>query len=81
HGLMRKSPAVLEIVGTDWFRDILPALYLAQEPAVAPLLAIMGDLTQIKSEDDIEQQDPGALAQVRRYFDAWVGSNQPEWQT
>ncbi len=80
HGLVRTSEAVLEVVGTDWFLDILPALYLAQEPAVAPLLSIMGDLTQITCEQDIARQDSAKLDAVRRYFDRWVGTNQPDWQ-
>jgi D-amino peptidase len=80
HGLALKSSAVLEVTGTDWFRDILPALYLAQEPAVAPLLAILGDLTQITSEDDIHSLDPEKLVAARDYFNHWVGTDQPEWQ-
>ena len=80
HGLVRTSRAVLEVIGTDWFRDILPALYLAQQPAVAPLLSIMGDLTQIRCEQDIARQDTARLEAVRRYFERWVGTNQPDWQ-
>jgi D-amino peptidase len=80
HGLTLKSSAVLEVTGTDWFRDILPALYLAQEPAIAPLLAILGDLTQITCEDDIHSLDREKLTAARDYFTHWVSTDQPEWQ-
>jgi D-amino peptidase len=80
HGLRRRSAAVLEIEGADWYRDLDPALGAVQQAAMGPFLAIMGDLTDIQSEEDLNSRDPASVDAARQYFTDWVSKDPPAWR-
>jgi D-amino peptidase len=70
HELVSAGAGIVEREGSNWARDVQPALRAAMGAALRPLVEAMGDV-ELSDAGSVERED-ARLAPARRYLVDWV---------
>jgi hypothetical protein len=71
HELVSAGAGIVEREGSNWARDVQPALRAAMGAALRPLVEAMGDV-ELSDAGSVEREDAARLAPARRYLVDWV---------
>lgn len=78
HGWRRRSDATLSIGGSDWQREIWPAVRVTAGAASRPLEEFASQL-DLTNPDVVISGDQRALQGLRDRFDTWMHTLHPAW--